>query len=81
MFDPHFGVRDKPLAVILTASGFAVGAGEVLIKHQLSLPAGIFKLATGNFQGRIEAVMWRRDFIGWAIAGATFHSALNVLQI
>ena len=32
MFDPHFGVRDKPLAVILTASGFAVGAREVLIK-------------------------------------------------
>ena len=71
----------NPRRLFLQHQALPLGAAEVLIKHQLSLPGGIFKLATGYFQGRIEAVMWRRDFIGWAIAGATFHSALNVLQI
>ena len=71
----------NPWRLFLQHQALPLGAGEVPIKHQLSLPGGIFKLATGYFQGRIEAVMWRRDFIGWAIAGATFHSALNVLQI
>ena len=76
MFDPHFGVRDKPLAVILTASGFAVGAREVLIKHQLSLPRGIFQHCHGALRlGLAVAFHWP------AIPAPTFHSPLNVLQI
>ena len=45
----------NPWRLFLQHQALPLGAGEVLIKHQLSLPGGIFKLATGYFQGRTEA--------------------------